>query len=373
MPMTVLGAGLLWFGWFGFNAGSALTAGGLAASAFVVTNIAAAAATITWVGASYLHKGKVSVVGAACGAVAGLVAITPASGFVTVGGALIIGLVAGGLCYSATLLREPHQGRRRARRLRGPRRRRHVRRHRDRRLRDRRDPGGATAASSTATPARSASSSSRSAATIGYAVVGTFVIVKVVDVVLGMRVTLDPGGGRPRPRRPRRGRLPELTGRAPAGRGSPVRRSGRRPPNRLATLRDRPPPLLPTRRPVAHPSPETRPWRRHPALRLAVRARRVRRRVRGGRRRAVARPGPAAGAGRVSRRSATAARSAPTASRATAPASRSRSTGPLARRCSPDDDAGGRPGIVFVVPAARPRRRPGAVGRSSSGRSPRPG
>ena len=103
--MTVLGAGLLWFGWFGFNAGSALTAGGLAASAFTVTNIAAAAATITWVLASYAHTRKVSVVGAACGAVAGLVAITPASGFVTPGGALIIGLVAGGLCYSATLLR----------------------------------------------------------------------------------------------------------------------------------------------------------------------------------------------------------------------------------------------------------------------------
>jgi ammonium transporter, Amt family len=106
VPMTVLGAGLLWFGWFGFNAGSAVTAGGLAASAFIVTNTAAAAATLTWVGASYLHKGKVSVVGAACGAVAGLVAITPASGFVTPGGAIIIGLVAGGLCYSATLLRE---------------------------------------------------------------------------------------------------------------------------------------------------------------------------------------------------------------------------------------------------------------------------
>ena len=105
VPMVVLGAGLLWFGWFGFNAGSALTAGGLAASAFTVTNVAAAAATITWVLASYAHSRKVSVVGAACGAVAGLVAITPASGFVTVGGALIIGLVAGGLCFSATLLR----------------------------------------------------------------------------------------------------------------------------------------------------------------------------------------------------------------------------------------------------------------------------
>jgi Amt family ammonium transporter len=105
VPMTVLGAGLLWFGWFGFNAGSALTAGGLAASAFTVTNIAAAAATVTWVLASYAKTRKVSVVGAACGAVAGLVAITPASGFVTPGGALVIGLVAGGLCYSATLLR----------------------------------------------------------------------------------------------------------------------------------------------------------------------------------------------------------------------------------------------------------------------------
>src|SRR6187551_986218 len=106
IPMTVLGAGLLWFGWFGFNAGSSLAANGLAANALLVTNTAAAAATITWVLASYIHKRKVSVVGAACGAVAGLVAITPASGFVTAGGALFIGLVAGGLCYGFTLLRE---------------------------------------------------------------------------------------------------------------------------------------------------------------------------------------------------------------------------------------------------------------------------
>ena len=106
IPMTVLGAGLLWFGWFGFNAGSALSAGGLAANALVVTNTAAGAATISWVLVSYFHKGKVSVLGAACGAVAGLVAITPASGFVTAGGAVLIGLAVGGLCYSATLLRE---------------------------------------------------------------------------------------------------------------------------------------------------------------------------------------------------------------------------------------------------------------------------
>ena len=105
IPMTVLGAGLLWFGWFGFNAGSELAADGIAANALLVTNTAAAAAMITWVLASYLHHGKVSVLGAACGAVAGLVAITPASGFVTAGGAVIIGLTVGGICYSATLLR----------------------------------------------------------------------------------------------------------------------------------------------------------------------------------------------------------------------------------------------------------------------------
>jgi Amt family ammonium transporter len=106
VPMTVLGAGLLWFGWFGFNAGSARGATGQAANALLVTNTAAAAATIAWVGASYLHRRKASVVGAAAGAVAGLVAITPASGYVGAGGALIIGFMAGGLCYSATLLRE---------------------------------------------------------------------------------------------------------------------------------------------------------------------------------------------------------------------------------------------------------------------------
>ena len=106
VPMTVLGAGLLWFGWFGFNAGSALAADGLAAQALMVTTVSAAAGVLTWVGASYLFNRKVSVVGAAAGAVAGLVAITPAAGFVTVGGALVLGLVAGALCFSITLLRE---------------------------------------------------------------------------------------------------------------------------------------------------------------------------------------------------------------------------------------------------------------------------
>jgi Amt family ammonium transporter len=106
VPMTVLGSGLLWFGWFGFNAGSALAADGLAAQALMVTTVSAAAGTLTWVGASYLKGRKVSVVGAAAGAVAGLVAITPAAGFVTVGGALALGLVAGAACFAVTLLRE---------------------------------------------------------------------------------------------------------------------------------------------------------------------------------------------------------------------------------------------------------------------------
>ncbi|MBI2763204.1 MAG: ammonium transporter [Chloroflexi bacterium] len=188
VPMTVLGAGLLWFGWFGFNAGSAVAANGLAASAFIVTNTAAAAATLTWVGASYLHKRKVSVVGAACGAVAGLVAITPASGFVTPGGGILIGLVAGGLCYSATLLRERVK------------------------VDDALDVfavhgvGGVFGAVATGVLATSAVQAGYSGlidgnpgqvltqliavgATIAYAVVATFVIVKVVDVILGIRIS----------------------------------------------------------------------------------------------------------------------------------------------------------------------------------------
>ena len=103
--MTILGASLLWFGWFGFNAGSALTAGGLATSAFVVTNTAAAMAGLTWLTVSWIHRGRPSVLGMAAGAVAGLVAITPASGFVDVSGSIIIGLGAGVLCYLAMQLR----------------------------------------------------------------------------------------------------------------------------------------------------------------------------------------------------------------------------------------------------------------------------
>ena len=101
VPYVIFGAALLWFGWFGFNAGSALSASGTAASAFVVTHTAAAMAAVVWAGLDYFFTGRVSVVGLATGAVAGLATITPAAGFVGPMPALIIGLAAGAICYGA--------------------------------------------------------------------------------------------------------------------------------------------------------------------------------------------------------------------------------------------------------------------------------
>jgi Amt family ammonium transporter len=101
LTYTVLGAGLLWFGWFGFNAGSALGANGLAANALVVTNTAAAMGGLAWMTASWLRHGHPSVLGLAAGAVAGLVAITPASGYVDTPAAILIGLGAGIFCFFA--------------------------------------------------------------------------------------------------------------------------------------------------------------------------------------------------------------------------------------------------------------------------------
>jgi Amt family ammonium transporter len=98
---TLLGTGLLWFGWFGFNAGSSLGANGLAASALVTTNTAAAAGLIAWLAASWIRHKRPSVIGASAGAVAGLVGITPAAGFVTPMAAIIIGLVTGLICFYA--------------------------------------------------------------------------------------------------------------------------------------------------------------------------------------------------------------------------------------------------------------------------------
>ena len=99
--LSLIGAGLLWVGWFGFNGGSALGAGALATSAFAATHFSAAAAALSWATTEWLHKGKPSVLGAASGMVAGLATVTPASGFVSVPSAFCIGLAAGAICYLA--------------------------------------------------------------------------------------------------------------------------------------------------------------------------------------------------------------------------------------------------------------------------------
>jgi Amt family ammonium transporter len=101
LVLTVIGASLLWVGWFGFNAGSAVAADGRAGMAMAVTQIATAAAALAWMGTEWIIKGKPSVLGIASGAVAGLVAITPASGFVMPTPSLIIGLAAGVICFLA--------------------------------------------------------------------------------------------------------------------------------------------------------------------------------------------------------------------------------------------------------------------------------
>jgi Amt family ammonium transporter len=106
IPWSILGAALLWFGWFGFNSGSAVDANGLASLAFVTTNTAAAAAAIAWMLVSWIHGGKPSSLGFVSGAVAGLVAITPAAGFVTPMAAIVIGAVAGVMCYAIMLFRQ---------------------------------------------------------------------------------------------------------------------------------------------------------------------------------------------------------------------------------------------------------------------------
>lgn len=105
LPMTITGAALLWFGWFGFNAGSALACDGLAANAFVVTHISSALAALSWIIIEWIHRGKPTTLGAASGAVAGLVAITPASGYVGPVSAIIIGAMAGIICYGGVLIK----------------------------------------------------------------------------------------------------------------------------------------------------------------------------------------------------------------------------------------------------------------------------
>src|SRR5207245_5598163 len=105
LPLTLLGTGILWFGWFGFNAGSALGANGVAAQAFLNTFVAAAAAMLGWLIVERIKAGHATTLGAASGAVAGLVAITPCAGFVGGLPPVVIGLVAGALCYLAINLK----------------------------------------------------------------------------------------------------------------------------------------------------------------------------------------------------------------------------------------------------------------------------
>jgi len=107
---TILGAGLLWFGWFGFNGGSALAANSIAASAILVTNTAAASAAVSWMIAEWVRNGKPTSLGIVSGAIAGLATITPASGYVTPGAAIIIGLVAGIVCFSMVVFIKPKLG-----------------------------------------------------------------------------------------------------------------------------------------------------------------------------------------------------------------------------------------------------------------------
>ncbi len=110
LPFTLIGAGLLWFGWFGFNAGSALGANGLAVSAFVATNTAAAAAALSWATVEWAHRGQPTLLGLASGLVAGLVSITPAAGFVGPISAMIIGFASGVICYFSVSFLKPRLG-----------------------------------------------------------------------------------------------------------------------------------------------------------------------------------------------------------------------------------------------------------------------
>lgn len=105
ITLTLLGAGLLWFGWFGFNAGSALAMNDVAIQAFLTTHLAAAAGMLSWLTVERLHSGKVTAIGGASGLVAGLVGITPGAGYVTTGGAIVIGLLVGVICYFAISLK----------------------------------------------------------------------------------------------------------------------------------------------------------------------------------------------------------------------------------------------------------------------------
>ena len=193
LPLTLLGAGILWFGWFGFNAGSALGANRLAAQALMNTSLAASAAMLGWLVVERIKGGHATTLGAASGAVAGLVAITPCAGFVGGLSPLAIGFIAGAVCFLAMSAQVPVRLRRLARRRRRPPRGRHrrlaaarvVRRpHGERRrvrrrvLRRRLGPAQST-------------SWWPSGATIVFSFVVSVILAKVIDMTIGLRVTED--------------------------------------------------------------------------------------------------------------------------------------------------------------------------------------
>jgi len=187
LTLTVIGMGILWFGWFGFNAGSALASDGAAVIAFVTTNTAAAAGTLTWAFIEWGHRGKPTMLGAMSGAVAGLGSITPASGFVTPGSAIIIGIAGGALCYMAVTMLKPRLG-----------------------YDDTLDVFGIHGIAGTwgtiatgifatigaqgliaGNPAQLGKQAIGALVTVLLSVVGTYVLLKIVDLVIGIRVTTE--------------------------------------------------------------------------------------------------------------------------------------------------------------------------------------
>ncbi|MBI5492710.1 MAG: ammonium transporter [Deltaproteobacteria bacterium] len=187
LTLTVIGMGILWFGWFGFNAGSALASDGSAAVAFVTTNTSAAAGTLTWAFIEWGHRGKPTMLGAMSGAVAGLGSITPAAGFVTPGASIIIGVIAGVLCYVAVSVCKPRFG-----------------------YDDTLDVFGIHGVAGTwgtiatgifasigasgllyGNPAQLTKQAIAAAVTIALAVVGTYILLKIVDLTIGLRVSTE--------------------------------------------------------------------------------------------------------------------------------------------------------------------------------------
>jgi len=187
LTLTVIGMGILWFGWFGFNAGSALASDGAAVIAFVTTNTAAAAGTLTWAFIEWGHRGKPTMLGAMSGAVAGLGSITPASGFVTPGSAIIIGIAGGALCYMAVTMLKPRLG-----------------------YDDTLDVFGIHGIAGTwgtiatgifatigaqgliaGNPAQLGKQAIGALVTVVLSVVGTYILLKIVDLVIGIRVTTE--------------------------------------------------------------------------------------------------------------------------------------------------------------------------------------